>query len=187
MRSILSVIGAGAIICAAVACGPTVKVTTDYDRSATFTGYKTYHIYDVKGKSEVSQLNGDRIINAVMDNMNKKGFTGVSENQDLDVNVMTVTQDKKTVTANTNYYGYGGAYRPYGYWGGAGGGTTTTFNAYEYKNGSLIIDVIDAKTQKMIWQGVGNADIDGEVSNPDKFIQDAVAKIMAEFPPKPGK
>ena len=168
-------------------CGPTVKVTTDYDRSATFTGYKTYHIYDVKGKSEVSQLNGDRIINAVMTSMNKKGFTGVAENQDLDVNVMTITEQKKEVTANTNYYGYGGAYRSYGYWGGAGGGSTTTFNAHEYKNGSLIIDIIDAKTQKMVWQGVGNADIDGEVSNPDKFIQDAVAKILEGFPPKPGK
>lgn len=186
MRSIVSVIGAGVILAAMGACGPTVKVTTDYDRNASFTGYKTYHIYDVKGKSEVSQLNGDRIVNAVMDNMNKKGFTGVAENQDLDVNVMTVTQDKKTVTANTNYYGYGGAYRPYGYWGGTGS-TTTTFNAYEYKNGSLIIDIIDSKTQKMIWQGVGNADIDGEVSNPDKFIQDAVTKIMADFPPKAGK
>jgi hypothetical protein len=184
MRSFLAVIALCTLILAGVACGPTVKVTTDYDRSASFTGYKTYHIYDVKGKSEVSQLNGDRIINAVMDNMNKKGFTGVAENPDLDVNVMTVTEQKKQVTANT--YGYGGAYRPYGYWGGTGS-TTTTFNAYEYKNGSLIIDIIDAKTQKAIWQGVGNADIDGEVSNPDKFISDAVAKIMAEFPPKPAK
>ncbi|HXB96052.1 MAG TPA: DUF4136 domain-containing protein [Puia sp.] len=183
MRSIVYVLGTGFILAAMNACSPSVKVTTDYDRSASFAGYKTYHIYDAKGKGEISQLNADRIINAVQATMNKKGFTGVAENQDLDVNVMTVTQDKKTVTANTNYYGYGGAYRPYGYWGGAGGGSTTTFNAYDYKNGSLIIDIVDTKTQKMVWQGVGNADIDGEVSNPDKFIQDAVTKIMTDFPP----
>lgn len=186
MRSFVSVIALGALLIAFDACGPTVKVTTDYDRSASFTGFKTYRIYDVKGKGEVSQLNADRITNAVQATMNQKGFTASTDNPDLDVNVMTITKDKKVVTANTNYYGYGGAYRSYGYWGGGAGGTTT-FNAYDYKNGSLIIDIVNAKTQKLLWQGVGNADIDGEVSNPDKFIQDAVNKIMTEFPPKASK
>ena len=173
MRSIVSMIGMGVVLIAMGSCGPTVKVTTDYDRNANFSGFKTYQIIDAKGKGEVSQLNADRILNAIQTTMNQKGFTAASADPDLLVNAVTITQDKKVVTANTNYYGYGGAYRSYGYWGGAGGGSSTTFNAYEYKNGSLIIDVVDAKTQKLLWQGVGNADIDGEVSNPDKFIQDA--------------
>ena len=66
------------------------------------------------------------------------------------------------VLTNSNYYGYGGVYRPYGYWGGAGGSTTTTFNAYEYKNGLADHRYWSiSKTQKNgFGSGVGNADID---------------------------
>ena len=115
--------------------------------------------------------------------MVKKGFTETSNNPDLMLNAVTILKDKQSVTATTNYYGYGGLYRPYGYYGGMGMASNTTVKTYNYKDGSLVIDIVDNATQKMIWQGTGNKDIDKKPKDTEAAIAEAVSKIMASFPP----
>lgn len=168
------------------ACGPTVKVTSDYDRSATFANYRTFALYDPAGQQgSVSQLNRERIENAVGAQMVAKGYaqTNDTSTADLLVNILTVTKEGKSVSANTDYYGYGGFYRPY-YWGGGMGmaSSNTTFNVDKYIDGSLIVDVVDRQTRRLLWQGTGNSEIDGQLKDPDKFIPEAVAKIMSSYP-----
>jgi hypothetical protein len=160
-----------------------MKITMDYDKSVNFGLYKSFAIAKLEMKNiSISQLNAERITNAIKDEMKKKGFREDPENPDITVNPITILKDEKTVTAYTDYYGYGGYYRPYG-WGGGMGTGTTTYNVQNYINGSLIIEVIDAKSQKLIWEGIGNKQVDGPLKNPDVQIPAAVAKIMAGFPP----
>lgn len=169
-------------------CSPTVHVTSDYDRNAGFAKYKTFGLYDIKSKNgQVSDLNVERITNAIRGEMMAKGFSESNNSPDLMVNAITMLKDKQSVTANTNYYGYGGIYRPYGYWGGGMLSGTTTYNTYNYKDGSLMIDIVDTKSGKMVWQGTGNADIDKAPDKPDEFIQGAVKKILGTFPPGSAK
>ncbi|WP_347051612.1 DUF4136 domain-containing protein [Flavobacterium olei] len=166
-------------------CSPTVKVTTDYDHSANFTEYKTFAVYDLKAQQgQVNQLNVDRVAKAIRNEMLAKGFTE-SSNPDLKVNAVSILKNKTSVTANTDFYGYGGMYRPYGYWGGGAmmGGANTTFNSYDYVDGSLVIDIVSNKTQKLLWQGIGNAEIDSKPDNPEEFINSSIKKILADFPP----
>jgi hypothetical protein len=170
----------------ASSCEPSLKVTSDYDKSANFQPYKTFRMatLDIQHQS-ISQLNQSRIINAVKSEMTKKGFQEAAD-PDLEVNAAVVLKDEKSVTANTNYYGYGGYYRPYA-WGGGMSSGYTTYSVQNYKDGSLIIDVADAKTKKLLWEGIGNKEIDKPASDPDKAISDAVAAIMASFPPGAAK
>ncbi len=165
----------------------TVTVTTDYDKTANFSQYKTFSFYQLTDKSgSVSDLNKNRIIKAIKADMLRKGFTESKANPDLLINITTILEDKKSVVAQTDYYGYGGYYRPYR-WGGAYAGfappAMTTFNVYEYKDGSLIIDIIDAAKKQLVWQGTGNKEIDKPSSDPDTTINEAVTKIMEGFPP----
>lgn len=60
---------------------------------------------------------------------------------------------------------------------------TTTTNVQNYTAGSLIIEVANASTKKLIWEGIGNQDIDAPSNNPEQAINTAVQKIMANFPP----
>lgn len=167
-------------------CSPTVKVTTDYDHSANFSQYKTFTVYNLRAQEgQVNQLNADRVAKAIRAEMTAKGFVESSDNPDLKVNAVSILKNKTQVTADTNFYGYGGMYRPYGYWGGGAmmGGGTTTFNSYDYVDGSLVIDIVSAKTQKLLWQGIGNAQIDSKPDNPEEFIAGAIKKILEGFPP----
>lgn len=166
-------------------CSPTVKVTNDYDHGISFSEFKTFAVYDLKAQEgQISQLNADRITKAIRTEMIAKGFTE-SNNPDLKVNAVTILKNKTSVSANTNFYGYGGMYRPYSYWGGGGmmGTANTTVDTYDYVDGSLVIDIVSTKTQKMIWQGIGNSQIDSKPDNPDEFINGAVKKILEGFPP----
>ena len=165
------------------ACSSPLKVTNDFDKSVDFTQYKTFAMYPLQDKSgAVSQLNQNRITAAVKQQMIAKGFTENDANPDVLVNVVTYLKEKQQVTANTNYYGYGGYYRPYA-WGGGMASGTTTYSTYEYHDGTLMIDVVDAAKKQLVWQGVGNKEIDKPNKNPDEKINNAVAKIMAGFPP----
>lgn len=167
-------------------CGPTLKVNTDYDKSVDFSKYKTFSLYKMDTNSGISELNQKRIATAIRNEMISKGFQENTSSPDMLVNQVAIFKDKVAVSSTTNYYGYGGVYRPY-YWSGAGVSGTTSYNVDEYKEGSLIIDVIDAGTQKLIWQGIGNKEIDGPVKDPDTKIPKAITMIMEGFPPGKAK
>lgn len=169
----------------------TLTVSTDYDKTIDFFYYKSFAFHQLTDKSgSVSDLNKNRILRAIKADLLKKGLTENKDNPDLLVNVTTILENKKSVVATTDYYGYGGVYRPYG-WGVGYAGfappSTTTFNVYEYKDGSLIIDLIDAGKKQLVWQGTGNKEIDKPSSDPDTAITEAVTKIMADFPPNAKK
>lgn len=168
-------------------CAPALKVTSDYDKAADFSRYKTYIIDTLRIPAQVNQLNANRVLNAVKADLNKKGFSE-SATPDMLVHIAFFTKAGQTVTATSSYYGYGygGYYRPY-YWGGpAGGMGYTTYDVNNYIDGSLIIDIADGQTKNLLWEGIGNKQMDQPSDDPEKAINSAVTAIMASFPPKPG-
>jgi len=159
-------------------CGPTLTVTTDYDHTANFSQFHTFKIVQLEQQYQaLSQFNQTRVINAVNAQMLAKGFTP-SESPDLLVNITSIMKNKQEIVANS--YGYGGGYRPYA-WGG--GNMSTTVNVQNYTAGSLIIEVANASNKRLLWEGIGNQDIDAPSNNPEQAINSAVQKIMAAFPP----
>jgi len=159
-------------------CGPQLTVTNDYDHTANFSRFHTFKIVQLEQQYQaLSQFNQTRVINAVNAQMLAKGFTQ-SENPDMLVNITSIMKNKQEIVANS--YGYGGGYRPYA-WGG--GNMSTTVNVQNYTAGSLIIEVANASTKKLLWEGIGNQDIEAPSNNPEQAINSAVVKIMASFPP----
>lgn len=165
-------------------CGPTLKVSTDFDNAINFQQYKTFSLYKSDSSlTALSPLNKDRLENAIKSAMTKKGFQENNSNPDVWVNTVAIFKDRVSLSSTTNYYGYGGIYRPYIWGTGAGVSGVTTYDAQHYKDGSVVIDIIDAKTKKLVWQGTGNSEIDQPLKKPDEQIPEAVTKIMAGFPP----
>jgi hypothetical protein len=169
-------------------CKPTLKVNSDYDRAANFSSYKTFSLYYLVTNKNINALNEERIWNSIRATLSKKGYIETNHNPDLVVNALSVLKNKSYVTANSAGYGYG-AYRPYGVWGGGYRSVSgqTTFQTNKYKEGSLIIEVVDTKTNRLVWEGTGNAEFEKKPKNPDEAIGKAVDKIMAGFPQGNGK
>ena len=69
-------------------------------------------------------------------------------------------------------------------WGGGWG--TTDVRVNEILVGTLVIDVADATKKEMVWRGMGvrEVDVQAKAEKRDKNINNAVKKILKDFPPK---
>jgi hypothetical protein len=71
-------------------------------------------------------------------------------------------------------------------WGFGTGFSTTQVNTTNYTEGTLVINLVDAAKQELVWMGSGTATVTEKSIQQDK-IEAAVAKILARFPPAPKK
>lgn len=149
----------------------------DYDRNSDFASYKTYQISEDSYELPVDELNLDRIIRAVEAEMQTEGFTK-SDNPDVYIDLQVKAHEE--IQANATSSGvYGGRY----YYGG--GFTTTDITYTKYVVGTLFVNMVDAKTEKIVWQGRATKTIDENVS-PEKReanINYAVRGIFTKYPP----
>ena len=148
------------------------KVYVDYDHNADFGKYKTYAWLPAKGLNleSVSELLHLRVKNHIEEKFDKAGLLLVDKDPDLLVAYYTVSKDmtKINVVAMGYAYGPGWGWDPYwtGYWGGYGGSYAASGQVSVYTKGTLIIDIIDARTKQLIWRGT----LKGSVpDNPDKI------------------
>jgi len=162
-----------------------VDVYSDFDKNTDFSNFKTYAFYK-KGidKVEISDLDKRRILRAIENELHAKGMV-VSENPDVLVNIFTKSSEKIDVYNNSYmgwypwYYGYG-----YGYFGpGYGFGYMNVSTSTE---GTLFIDLIDARKKELAWQGIGTGLLSYEknIDKKEARINEFVAKIMTAYPPK---
>src|SRR5882672_7135354 len=94
-------------VVALTACS-SLKVSYDYDGQADFTKYKTYAFTEDALKLPIEQLNRERVIKAVENELAAKGFTK-SENPDVLVDLLVRAEKKTEATATTSGSGmYGG-------------------------------------------------------------------------------
>jgi hypothetical protein len=159
------------------------KTSYDFDKTANFAGFKTYAQKD--GTKVGQQLIDDRIVAAIDTQMAAKGFTKTDANPDVFVIYHVAFDKQKDISTFSS--GYGGGYGPYGYgWGGGWGGGTSTTQVRDILIGTLVIDVADAKKGQMVWRGMGTKEIDPQIKpeKRDKNINNAVAKIFKNYPPK---
>jgi hypothetical protein len=165
-------------------CGSSISVNHDWDVNAPFEEYRTYDWIPLPeappGNASTAVQRNDlldkRIRAAVDDALTGKGLVPSTTSPDLLVVYHVGVQDKVQVTD----WGY--RYSDY-YWGWGG----REVDVYNYQEGTLIIDLIDAKTKNMVWRGAGTKPLDDGAPSPekqDKNIRNAVGAIMEKYPPK---
>jgi len=162
-----------------------ITVTTDYDHEANFAALKTFTWLSgtkdaVSANAPTSlfqnQLVDKRFRTAVKSQLEAKGLTENAASPDFYVVYYSATEKKVNVT---NYgYGYGPR------WGAYGGGV----DVQQYTQGTVIIDLVDAKTKELLWRSVGSGAL---ASNPDpstmeEKINGVVQQMLESYPPKPG-
>src|SRR5579862_8578175 len=89
----------------------------------------------------------DRIETAVNADLASKGWKYVKSGGDVSIIAIEITQNQHTL--NTFYDGFGGGWR----WRGAGGFGDATTTVENYRVGTLVVDLFDAKTKNLIWRG----------------------------------
>ena len=155
----------------------TVRVATDYDRKANFGAYQSFAFYKPGiDKAKISDLDKKRILRAIDAELTAKGMIK-SENPDLLVSIFT--KERERVDVYNNNFGWGWGWNPWWYGGGAWGSTVS-----RTQEGTLYIDLIDAKSNELVWQGVGSANlVTHNMEKKEERIREIVAEVLSQYPP----
>ncbi len=167
----------------------TLSVKTDYNPAYDFSTLKNYTWLDNnKAHGTDARVNNDlvvdRVCKAVEQTLAARGYVKTdAASADFIVSWFGAIDKKLQVNTIDHFYspyGYGSLYRD-PFWSGS----VRTTTAYEYEEGTLIIDILDPVQHKLIWRGTGKDQIYSN-KNPEeisKGINEAVAAIMKYFPP----
>ena len=181
-------------------------VSADYDRSADFSQYKTFAWLPDKADTSNTRYNNEIIRNNIRNYfgqcMSDRGYNANLENPDLLLQlVITNAKKERVITSYPSsyyyspyYYGshyyspyrfgyYYNNYPSYGYGFSRFPGYSTT-QKQEYVDGSITLNLIDRKANKLVWSGTAEGDI-YDPSHISHDLHPAVHSILNEYPIKP--
>ena len=154
------------------------KISSDYDRNANFSEYKTFGFTKASEKLPANELVRNRVFNAIRNNLKSKGLSE-SDTPNILIDLGLKTKDKKKYT--TNNVGLSGFY---GKRWRIGTGVSKSFTKEkEYTEGTLVINLIDAQKDKLLWMGSASGVINGKAIE-EENLANTINKILASFPPQ---
>lgn len=165
---------------------------TDMSHDVNFNQYRTFGFstakVNVSSPAYKSGLISSKLRKNIKSEFEKHGLTYTKRNPDLLVSFETFTQDQQQVTAGgygaypymvpgMYYRGFpymwGYPYMPYGMAGPS--------RIYHYTEGTLIIDVSDAKSKEQVWRGLVKGDV-SDLNALQKSLDKGVKAIMKKYP-----
>ena len=189
-----SIISAGILLLAA-GCAPRVRV--DQSNNADFSHYRTFAFMNndssvVAGQNPLyyNQIATQNVERTIQSEFAKRGITEATQNPDLLIGYHFFVQNK----TQTIPHGYGGGYgsyrgfgRGWGRWGYGGWGPNwygyggQRYIRQNYEAGTVVVDMVDAKTHKLLWRG----SVQNAVHNPANVttqLPREVGQIIGKFP-----
>ena len=167
-----------------------LAVLTQYDVTINFSQYKTYQMSDsvvvITDTDSTLVKNGNTmtVVNSIASNMQARGYTRVTKNGDLAINVAYLKNTHVTAYYPGWYWGY---YPPYWY-----GGYNYNYPYYpvyytSYTSGTLLWDMVDLKypnTEKKLYYIRWNAFIRGLMTGSHTMadISSSINQAFAQTP-----
>lgn len=153
-----------------------LKTAAEFDKNANFKSFNDYKFMGELSYSDsydnYSSENKRTFENAIHKELRAKGLQE-TETPDLFVNFFVVDEHKSESITQTSY-------REQQY----GGMTHLDTYIKEYEQGTIIVDLVDAQSKKLVWRGIGTGVITGKQQDMEKTIGEAVKAVLAKYPPK---
>jgi hypothetical protein len=170
-------------------CENTPTIRRDTNPAATFSSYKTFGFLSplATDKFPYESLLTQHLKDATRQAMESKGYVFGTNAPDLLLNFYVNIQDKqdvRTTPGSAAYVGYG---YPGGYYGYRTGYyrvyNTATVQTINYKQGTLTIDLVDAKQKMLAWSATSEGRISSSaLKDPGPAIDTLVTNMMSAIP-----
>ncbi len=167
----------------------TTNARTDFDPSADFSKFHTYVWAGGKDLTNSGLLDNSlvdkRVKEIVTRQLTAKGLTEVAAGQPSDLVVRYwVGVREKTEIDTIPTAGYGGyAYGPY--WAGRWGPAYDQVVVNNYHEGTLIVDLIDAKSKDLAWRAYLVQTMDRDLKKTAEKAERNAEAAFTNYPPRP--
>jgi hypothetical protein len=150
----------------------------DYDRTVDFSTYHTYSWQD--GTLAMHERVQETIEQAIDGQLGAKGLARQTSDGDLLIVAHASMARDTGVPADRT----GGGDWPG--WDDRGGSRDGPGEVSEIPAGTLIVDIVDAETRKLVWRGIASGAIKPSGEQTSKKIDKKIAKLFSRFPPTDG-
>ena len=172
-------------------CGSGISVQSDWDPGIDFSAFSTFTVFDeATGGGGLDQLTQNRVKASIASTLTAKGMRQVDGGAaDVAVGWQITTEERSSLqTVSTGWGNYGSGWNR-GWHGSTMGVGMTTSRTTEtrYQVGTLAIAMFDVGSQAMVFTATGSKTLSGDNPSPEesqKRIDEAVAKILKDFPPR---
>ena len=160
-------------------------VTTEFDLFSSYAWYAK----DLESQGNVPQARQfDALLKSkVNDHLAGKGYQSVASGNDFYINYEVTADDSINVKEMNVYSGLGEGF----VW--RHGERTVANDMYlqgkeyeveQFKKGTLVLDIINAKTNKLAWRGIANKRIESSLNNVEreKVVSEAVSRLLKDIP-----
>jgi Domain of unknown function (DUF4136) len=160
-------------------------VVTDYSPATGFSHFRTFALV-TPPDSGAQQLLDQRVRNAVRAQLLAKGLTETDRaHADLYAGYGTVDKTHTTVYTDREGWGWGGGWG-WRYWRwGVAWPMTVRHQIETYTDGTVVVNLVDAKTKQVVYNGEASDVVSLPVKNPSGATQKvdaAVAKLFNKYP-----
>ena len=154
-----------------------VRVIYDFDSTINFSNYSSFAFSKQEvEKLDISDIDKKRIMSSIEESLVSKGYN-FSSSPDLIVNIST--KSREDIYINQSYDRFG-----FGWYGWYGYPYDQTYRPSSRIIGLLYIDIIDANTGDLIWQGNGSGSLYSNKYSRDQLVSNFVIKVLESFPYK---
>ena len=152
-------------------------VTIDYDHTVNFLKFKTY-TWDKVHATDPSVE--QRITIALNRDMTGRYMTEVSSGGDVTIAAVEATQDKQEFAT---FYSNLGDFTWQRGWG-SGGFMDSEATLGDIPVDTLVLDMYDTKTHKLLWRGTVTEAVANSSDKNDQKMDKAVTLLIGKYPPK---
>jgi hypothetical protein len=175
---------AALVLLGAAGCGGGIAVNTDYDplagpRMEAWRSWTWLPHPDGRNTRPDSTL-ASLIRTEIERSLDARGYRQADTTPEFRVGWHAILAEPIHITALNAYYGYA-----FGRWYPGGGVAYSRGFQTEYFPGTLIMDVVDARTNDLIWRGVAREVLGEKQSQAERSValSQAVTRLLAQFPP----
>lgn len=159
----------------------------DFSRYQSFIVVDYYRFSNDKDPVVNSDLSRQRMTNLITQALTGKGLSAASEAAAAQLHVkfrMDLQTQQEFQQSFNNNWGWIG-WRPYPFYPVY----PVTMNAYQrqYEELTLVVDIVDAQTGRLLWQGWAFAEIDKKRKKLPELQAAMVQRLFAEYPYPPAK
>ena len=157
------------------ACATTMSVSSHVDRSVNFSSYRTFDwgpadaLPTGDARLDANPFFKDHLQGEVEKQMAGRGLTLAHDGApDLLIHYHANITQRIDVAGVDRDYGYGG-------------------EAREYEAGTIVLDLVDARSQRVVWRGWAQDAVTGMLASDDTMsakIHEAVTRMLARLPPR---
>jgi hypothetical protein len=152
------------------------NVTFDYDRTAKFSAFKSYAW--TRGTELLDELNHARMVRSIDARLAEKALARVEPGDSPDLLVAYHASFDQNLKIDAFSTGWG----PFGLGPDRSGSATVQ----KILVGTLVVDIIDARTHTLVWRGMASGDIkpNDKPQQRDKKLAKAMEKMFRNYPPR---